>query len=217
MAQDLLKDVVYKRIREMIINGTLPMGSKLSETVLAKRLEATKAPIRDAVKRLQSEGLVQIKPQSGTFVFSLSQTEFNELLEFRYYIESQAMQLSFEKNNKALCQSIRYILDKMSVCMERNGTLEYLGLDNEFHQVLIDFCDNAYFAQAYALIAIRMATARNYLGSNEQHMQRSYEQHVSILQALQSSDVQEAKNLLRSHILPDKGAYWGDILLRFKD
>lgn len=216
MAQDLLKDVVYKRIREMIINGTLPMGSKLSETVLAERLDATKAPIRDAVKRLQSEGLVQIKPQSGTFVFCLSHSDFEQLLEFRFYIEAQVMRLSSENNCKALTQSMSYILDKMEVCMLHKSTSEYLGLDNEFHQILVDYCDNAYFKEAYSLIAPRMATARNYMGSSEEHMERSFKQHKQILKALRDGNLSEAHDLLRSHILPDKGAYWGDILVGFK-
>ena len=63
MTQDLLKDVVYRRIRDLIINGTLPMGGKISESVLATRPSTTKAPVRDALKQLQSEGLVQIKPK----------------------------------------------------------------------------------------------------------------------------------------------------------
>ena len=102
MKQELLKDVIYRRIREMIIVGSLPMGMKLSETVLANKLNATKAPIRDALKRLQSEGLVQIKPKSGTFVFHVTTDEFNELLEFRYFIESEGLKLAWKNKPKTV-------------------------------------------------------------------------------------------------------------------
>ncbi|KAA8996670.1 GntR family transcriptional regulator [Affinibrenneria salicis] len=208
MIQNLLKDVVYRRIREMIINGSLPMGSKLSETVLANRLAATKAPVRDALRRLQSEGLVQIKPKSGTFVFVFNDSEFNELLEFRYYIESKAMALSLNKNPKQLVQEISFILDKMAICISNSSSLEYISLDNLFHEALFSYCQNIYFQRSYELISSRMATARNYLGSNQAHMNSSFEQHMEIVSSLKGNDIARAQNALRRHILPDFGSYW---------
>ncbi|WED23421.1 GntR family transcriptional regulator [Vibrio sp. JC009] len=208
MKQDLLKDVIYRRIREMIIVGTLPMGMKLSETVLANKLNATKAPIRDALKRLQSEGLVQIKPKSGTFVFSFNTQEFNELLEFRYFIESEGLKLAWKNNPKQLIQELCFILDKMEVCLNNSSSLEYLNLDNQFHQTLISLCDNRYFQESYALISSRMSTARNHLGGNEDHLQRSFEQHRAIVCALQDNQINDAQYQLICHILPEHGAYW---------
>lgn len=210
MKQDLLKDVVYRRVRDMIVMGTLPMGSKLSETVLSKKLNATKAPIRDALKRLQSEGLVQIKPKSGTFVFSFCDSEFNDLLEFRYFIEAQGLQLAWKNNPRQLVQELCFILDKMTFCINTDSTVEYLSLDNQFHQTLISLCDNRYFKESYSLISPRMATARNHLGTNEEHMLRSFEQHSAIVNALTTNNIEDAQQELTRHILPKHGAYWGD-------
>ncbi|WAT02050.1 GntR family transcriptional regulator [Rouxiella chamberiensis] len=209
MAQDLLKDVVYKRIKDMIINGSLPMAGKLSETVLATRLSASKAPVRDALRRLQSEGLVQIKPKSGTFVFSLSDVDFKDLLDFRFYIESKAMSLSLKKNPKQLVQEISSILDNMDFCINNGSTVEYIRLDNLFHEALFNWCQNPYLTQAYGLISSRMATIRHYMGSNDEHMHRSYVQHVTIVAALRDNDLDTALESLKGHILPEFGAYWG--------
>lgn len=209
MAQDLLKDVVYKRIKDMIVNGSLPMGGKLSESALATRLVASKAPVRDALRRLQSEGLVQIKPKSGTFVFSLNDLEFKDLLEFRFYVESKAMELALKKNPKQLVQEISAILDNMEFCINNGSTVEYIRLDNLFHQALFTWCQNPYLEQAYTLISSRMATIRNYLGSNDEHMHRSWNQHVTIVTALRNNDYDSALVALQGHILPEFGAYWG--------
>lgn len=211
MAQDLLKDVVYKRIKDMIINGSLPMGGKLSETALATRLSATKAPVRDALRRLQSEGLVQIKPKSGTFVFSLSDVELKDLLEFRFYIESKAMSLSLKKNPKQLVQEISSILDNMDLCINNGSTVEYIRLDNLFHEALFSWCQNAYLIQAYTIISSHMATIRLYMGSNDEHTNRSYDQHMTIVAALRDNDYDTALAALKGHILPEYGAYWGFI------
>lgn len=208
MAQDLLKDVVYRRIRDLIISGALPMGSKISETVLAERLSATKAPVRDALKRLQSEGLVQIKPQSGTFVFSLCNDGFYDLLVFRYHIESKAMELALQKNAKTLIQEMSYVLDKMTTALSNESIPEYLSLDNQYHQVMVSSCGNPYFQESYDLISSRMATARNHMGGNNEHMTRSFNQHIAIVDYLKNGKLEEAQDELKSHVLPQYGAYW---------
>ena len=208
MTSRLLKDIVYRRIRDMIIIGTLPMGAKLSETVLANKLNATKAPVRDAIKRLQSEGLVSIKPKSGTFVFTLNRKELDELLEFRYCIEVDALKLSYERNRMPFIQELRAILDRMQLCIESNNDMEYLNLDEQFHEVFIKYSDNAYHAEAYNLICSRMATIRTHLGSNKEHMMRSFEQHEGIIKAMESESIDDACRELICHIIPAHGAYW---------
>jgi len=208
MTQDLLKDVVYKRIKDMIINGSLPMGSKLSESALAERLAVSKAPVRDALQRLQNEGLVRKKPKSGTFVFSLSDIELNDMLEFRFYIEAKAMSLSLKKNPKLLVQEISSIIDNMNYCVENGSKVEYFRLDNMFHEALFNWCQNAYLTQANSLISSRMATLRHHMENNVEHMGLSIKQHVAIASALRENDYEAALETLKIHILPEHGSYW---------
>lgn len=155
MTTDLLKDVIYRRIRDMIINGTLPMGCKISESALATRLSSTKAPVRDALRRLQSEGLVHIRPKSGTFVFNLSDIEFNGLLEFRYFVEAKALRLSLHRNQRQLVQALSSYLDHMTFCLENNSTHEYIRLDNLFHEALFTYCGNAIYSNPTCLFLRR--------------------------------------------------------------
>ena len=208
MTSRLLKDIVYNRIRDMIILGQLPMGEKLSETLLADRLNATKAPVRDAIKRLQSEGLVTIKPQSGTFVFTLDIAELTALLEFRYCIEVDALKLAYERNFSVFLQELKAILNRMEHCIEMENNSEYLQQDSQFHQLFFDYSDNTYHQQAYHLISSRMATIRTRLGCNREHMLRSYSQHEEIVMALESRSLEKACQHLIAHIIPRHGAYW---------
>lgn len=97
----------------------------------------------------------------------------------------------------------------MTFCLENNSTHEYIRLDNLFHEALFTYCGNAYLQQSYVLISAQMATIRNYLGSNDEHMHRSHQQHVAIIQAIQDADAEKALQALQEHILPEKGAYWG--------
>ena len=134
MEQDLQKDITYERIKKLIINGTFPMGKKISERKLEQSLKANKAPIRDALKRLQAEGMVVRKAKSGTYVFSLTKKELLDLLKFRFVIESQSVLLSFEENADKLISETEKILLKMRLALTLNQGEEYLAQDAIFHE-----------------------------------------------------------------------------------
>ena len=208
MATKLLKDIVYNRIRDMIIIGLLPMGAKLSEAVLADKLNATLAPVRDAIRRLQSEGLVTTRPKCGTFVFTLDRAELNSFLEFRYNVEADALRLSFERNYPVFLQELCSKLDRMKHCIDTGNNTEYLQLDSQFHQLFFDYCDNVYHQQAYNLISSRMAAIGTHLGCDREHMLRSYSQHAGITSAVQERSLNTAVENLLFHICPEHGAYW---------
>ena len=204
----MLKDIVYKRIKESIIYGKFPMGSKLSEISLEQILEAKKAPIRDALKRLQAEGLVERKAKSGTYVFSMETKSLNDLLDFRFAIESRALFLSFEKSPEQLFLELAGILDRMQIAIDNENIKDYLSLDSVFHSTMVSLCENKYYIDSFNLISAIMDTVRNFLGSNESHLQRSMSQHSKMVAALKVKNINETIEILQSHILPQYGSYW---------
>ena len=208
MVENLQKDITYIRIKEMIVKGEFAMGEKLSERTLELNLNAHKAPIRDALKRLQAEGLVVRKAKSGTYVFSLNKKELLNLLNFRYVMESEALRLSFVHNQKKLITKTESIIIKMKSALAQNLAEEYLKQDSIFHESLVSLCDNQYFITAFLRLAAIMDTTRNFLGNNLEHMQRSMQEHQHIAAAICEKNIDKAVNLLKEHILPEFGAYW---------
>ncbi|HAR79351.1 MAG TPA: GntR family transcriptional regulator [Succinivibrionaceae bacterium] len=208
MTDLLLKDIVYQRIKESIINGIFPMGSKLSEIVIEEKLNANRAPVRDALKRLEAEKLVERIPKKGTFVFSLDYEKLDKLLTFRYFIECNALALSYNINKNSLIQELGTIMDKMSIVISQNNIFGYLETDAMFHRLLVNRCNNPYFVRSYELIVPFMDTVRNHLGSNCDHVNRSHEQHMQIYKSLCDDKLKQAIDILRTHILPKYGAYW---------
>ncbi|MGN1281524.1 MAG: GntR family transcriptional regulator [Succinivibrio sp.] len=208
MTQDLKKDITYERIKKLIINGTYPMGKKISERTIEQELKANKAPIRDALKRLQAEGMVVRKAKSGTYVFSLTKKELLDLLKFRFVIESQSVIISFENNQETLIQEINRILMRMKLALALNHAGEYLAQDAAFHETLVTLCNNSYFITSFERISAIMDTARNALGNNLEHMQKSIVDHQNIARAIDEKNIAKVVELLREHILPDFGAYW---------
>lgn len=208
MQSDLLKDIVYNRIKDKIISGYFPLGSKLSEARLTEELNCNKAPIRAALNMLNTEGLVQVKPKSGTYVFNVTNEELNDLLYFRCSIETEALILAYRKNKHSLIQKLSLIYDLMEKTIKENNVSSYLDLDNKFHDTLIEATSNRYFSESFRLISSKMATIKNKLGSNPEHMKRSHRQHLNIIQGLIEDNLEQSVIELKEHILPEHGAYW---------
>lgn len=208
MTDVLLKDIIYQRIKESIVSGIFPMGSKLSETVIEEKLHANRAPVRDALKRLEAEHLVERLPKKGTFVFSLDYEKLDKLLTFRYFIESHSLALSLANNRNSLIQGLGAIMDRMSIVINQDNIYGYLEADAKFHHLLVSNCNNPYFIGCYENIYPFMNTVRNHLGSNHNHVKRSHEQHANIFNAICEGDLKKSLAILRGHILPDYGAYW---------
>ena len=216
MEDKLLKDVVYRRIKDLIISGEFQMGSKISEGILEDTLHANKAPIRDALKRLETERLVVRRAKSGTYVFCICQKDMDKLLQFRYVIEVEALKLALKADKARLEQKLGAIYDKMTMAYKNKSTYEYLRLDSEFHQMVVTLCDNPYFVDSFHMISAIMDTVRNYLGASEMHLERSQIQHANIIAAIHNNAESELEDLLKKHILPDHGAYWSEQNLRHR-
>ncbi len=208
MERVLLKDVVYRRIKDLIVTGAFPMGSKLSENRLSELLKANVAPIRDALKRLESEKLVERRPKSGTYVFSICQSSLDKLLRFRFVIESEAAALACEADRAKFAQELGAVYDIMVMDQRTGNNRDYLKQDSIFHRTMVSECGNPYFIESYQLIANIMDTVRNYLGNNENHLQRSMNQHSEIIEAVQDGNAAHLREILARHILPEHGAYW---------
>lgn len=207
-ATDLKKDIVYLQIKDLIVNGYFPMGAKISEGTLESTLQAKKAPIRDALKKLQAEKLVDRKAKSGTYVFSLNPQELDELLHFRFVIESQAALLSMHYEPQLLFQEIDVVTQNMRQCINEHRILDYLHLDSRFHELLIGHCGNRYFISSFNKISAIMDTVRNCLGGNPEHLNQSFDEHLEIARALKNRDADTLVHIYREHLLSECGSYW---------
>ena len=86
----------------------------------------------------------------------------------------------------------------------------YLAQDTEFHQHLFDCADNRFLNDAYQAIALKMAAIRNRLGRHPEHMDKSYREHIELLDAVSARDTKTALGILKSHIDRKEGSYWSD-------
>lgn len=208
----LLVDKVTSSIREMIVSGQFAPGAKLSETALAAALEVSTTPVREAIAALRAEGLVHVKPQSGTYVFALSAEDLDQLCALRATLEPAAMRLALGRPDCRLGEDLVAIAGQMDVARAQEDVQRCLALDTAFHQAIIDAAANPYFTRSYGLVSGKMAAMRYMLGRAPGYLHRAIDEHAQIAALIQRRAIGRAEQVLTAHILRKEGSYW-DFLL----
>jgi DNA-binding GntR family transcriptional regulator len=189
-------------IRARIVSGELRFGEALSEIAIASELGVSKTPVREAFLQLKNEGLVEIQPQRGTFVFQMSSEELRQLVELRELLELASLHAS-RRRGDGLGSRLVSIVDRMALAVADADHYGYRRLDGEFHQAIIDASGNGFIASAYHIIAFRIQALRNRLSLDVRHLQ-SLEEHRDIAHLVQRHNYEAAAEIMRRHI---RGAY----------
>lgn len=203
-----LTDIATDAIRDAIVTGSIAQGEQVSEAQLAASLALSKTPVREALLRLQTEGLVTVSPHRGTFVFSLNEGELTHICELRLALESGAVVLALERNHHHLVTGWQDIVTRMEAALERSDPAAYLITDSAFHEHLIQCSGNRYFQDAYALIAAKVTTLRLKLGRDAFHVSKSFSEHKLMVEQVKAGDRSGIQDVLRRHIARKEGSYW---------
>ena len=202
-----LAEVVTDRLREDIVGGRHELGAALRETTLARDLGVSRTPIREALMRLEMEGLVVIAPPRGASVFLPSKKELEDICDFRVSLESSALTFAVKRDRPRIAQALQDIVDRMAERCERNDTAGYLDLDTRFHATIFEQCDNSYLSDAYQLIAAKTAALRNRLGDHPKHIAKSFPEHQQIAAAVAAGDIPEALRTIERHMGRKEGSW----------
>ena len=203
-----LTDLVTTRLRMEIIEGGLEFGEALSETRIAGRYGVSRTPVREAFALLDLEGLVHTEPQYGTFVFRMDRRQFDHISEARMVLERAALEFAMERDRAGLLDDWRRIVRAMTEAKDANQIKRYLNSDSEFHQTLFDRAGNPQLSEACQAISAKMAAVRNRLGANPEHTEKSFAEHLAIMDAVEAGDRQKACDLLYSHICHKGRTFW---------
>ena len=216
-----LTHVVYEKILKAIVYGKLDLGEPLSENDLAKALGVSKAPIRESLNELRLKGLVLVVPQSGSYVFSPTRDQIQELCDFRSLLEERALRLSMENNAKSFLVSLRKIEREIKKAHKSADRLQSNMLDTDFHQAFFQHCGNQYLCQSYATIRHSIEALRYRFMNTSIYRSKVFEEHQRIVEQLALGNTNRAVSILLDHISRTKRfqaeVTWSTGRLRRKD
>jgi DNA-binding GntR family transcriptional regulator len=196
-----VSELVLERLRLDIIENRFALGEKISEAQLSELYGVTKAPIRSAYIRLEGEGLIEIRPQNGTFVFRPTAEELRALCELRTALEVEAILLALQRDPEGLASDIQRILVAMHEALKVRAREVYQRLDTEFHLSIVSRAQSPLLEQTYvSQVNSRFAALRFRFSRDEAHSANSISEHQALQRAIVARDADSSQTLLRAHI-----------------
>lgn len=191
---------VHEHLRDEIISARLPPGTVLQEVALAGSLGVSRGPIREALGRLATEGLVTITPRRGAVVRALSSEEFIEAYQVREALEMMAVRLAVPKLTDGDLAELERLVQAMASRAGAGDVQGFFELNTEFHQRFFEVAGNRMLAQLYG--QLRGQIDRHRLRSLELRgdLRRSIAEHRAILSAAGTGDIERAVQLASDHI-----------------
>jgi DNA-binding GntR family transcriptional regulator len=196
-----LADRAYQRLREAIVDGTLASGSKLSERSLATTLRISAQPIREALRRLEGEGMVESRRRSGTFVAALDTERLVEMGRIRAALEGVAAALAAHHATPGNIAALQSGLTAIRAATDRGDSAALAAANDAFHCLLHAMTGNAFLIRnLQALRAYLHIGSTRVLPADDQRRQALAE-HTGIVAAIADGDSERAEELMRAHTL----------------
>ena len=196
-----LSQRVLLRLRQAIIDGEFSLGAAISEEMVAQSFGVSRTPVREAMGQLQAQGLVVIRPQVGSFVFTPSAADIAALCAFRIIIEPKAAELAFHHDRTGAIAAMESAIIGMEQALAARDNVAYGRADTAMHDALFAHCGNHYLAESYQLVAGRVAALRTNLTSPiDVQTPASFNEHRNLLDLFERRDFVGFAALMTRHI-----------------
>ncbi|TRW99397.1 GntR family transcriptional regulator [Paracoccus sp. M683] len=191
-------DTAYERLCDEIRLGKLPPGARLTETEIATRLAISRTPVREAIRRLEADGLVDHQPRTGAVVRKLDYPEIMELYEMRTVLEGTAARLAARAASPVELQELQAINDEMAAAMDDPAAL--VRLNRQFHLRLQDAARNRFLLKSMASVETTLMILGPSSMETPDRARQALAEHDALLQALTARDGAAAEAVMRNHI-----------------
>jgi DNA-binding GntR family transcriptional regulator len=196
-----LHDQVAARLRTMLIEGHIAPGAKLNERELAERLHVSRTPLREAIKLLAAEGLVDLLPNRGAVAVRLGETDVLHSFEVLAGLEGMSGVLAAQRITDAELAEIRALHYEMLACFARSDLSGYYRLNAMIHSAINAAARNPVLTKVYRDVNARVQALRFRTNQNEAKWKLAVKEHEQMLQALAARDAAALRNVLVEHLL----------------
>ncbi|SDD17914.1 GntR family transcriptional regulator [Paraburkholderia lycopersici] len=201
-----LHDTVVDHLRRFIVEGVLEAGRKLNERELCETLGISRTPLREALKVLAAEGLIEISPNRGASVSKMSEAELRETFELMSGLEAFSGELACERITAAEIAEIRALHDAMLACRAQNDLAGYYSRNQAIHDKINEAARNPALRQIYVTVNRRLQALRFRSNFETAKWDRAIHEHEEMLEALDARDGKRLATILRQHLLAKRDA-----------
>jgi DNA-binding GntR family transcriptional regulator len=205
-------DKAYQTVRERIVRGVYPPASRITEQEIAAAAGVSRTPVREALRRLEAEGLVEFVPNQGAIVTDWNDADRDDVFELRALLEAYgAARAAHRITPEGIAELAALAREQYEESVRRaEGYLERIGdLNARFHRHLHAFAGSARLTTALASLIEAPLMMRTFEKYETEDLIRSASHHLEIVRALEARDGEWAASVMRSHILSARGALLG--------
>jgi DNA-binding GntR family transcriptional regulator len=195
------------RLENMILIGMFQPRERLVENDLAQKLGVRRNWVRDALKILESRGLVKTKPYRGAMVRDLDEQEINEIFQVRVVLEKLANRQACKNFQKSDGLTLRKIADQIKDCYKRNNFEDMIAANARFHNHITELSKNNTLIQMITQLKIRFHIFNTFAWSSPEIVERILTEHEQFITALETKDRNLLDNLAEKHFSHSKNLY----------
>ncbi|CAN5826035.1 GntR family transcriptional regulator [soil metagenome] len=195
-----LRERVHDHLKQEILANRYAPGSLLLEVPLSASLGVSRGPIREALRSLEAEGLVQITPRRGAVVTSLSRRDFLEAYQVRESLEVLGVRLAVPRLTEAALVSLEERIERMQEHVMAGHDDAFFEANAAFHETIVEASENRKLIEFYRRLMAQMGPYRRPSARLRGNLERSVAEHRAILAAARAHDVEAAVDLALAHI-----------------
>ncbi len=200
IARATLHDELVARLRDLIVEGELDPGARVPERALCERFGVSRTPLREALKVLASEGLLELLPNRGATVARLTARDLDEMFPVMGALEALAGAFACARITDQEVAEIRALHYQMVLHHVRGELPEYFRLNQRIHELIMDAARNATLSRLYRGLAGRIRRARYVANMSQARWDQAVREHEAILAALEQRDGPALGHLLEEHL-----------------
>jgi DNA-binding GntR family transcriptional regulator len=192
-------DYAYEFLRRAILTGQLKQGSLLNTSKIAEQLEMSGIPVREALRKLQTQRLVTIHPHKGAFVYKLSKKEIADNMAAQELIEPEATKLASLNICEDTIKALENNMKDMEKAVNNQDYLQYALLNREFHFIIYSACGNQELIKIISQLWDTYNMFKGLFALDQKRVSESLKEHWSVIHSLAKGDGEMAADIIRQH------------------
>ena len=195
-----LHEQVAQRLRQMLVEGRIPPGAKLNERELAELLNVSRTPLREAIKMLAAEGLVELVPNRGAIAVSLSEADVLNTFEVMAGLEGLSGELAAQRITAQELAEIQAMQFEMMAAYTRRDLSAYYSLNARIHNAINAAAKNPVLGSVYNQVNARLQALRFRSNQDGEKWKRAMKEHEKMIEALAARDGAAMREVLLGHL-----------------
>ncbi len=195
-----LRDLVYDELKMKIMMGAISPGTRMMEVELAEEMGVSRTPVREAIRKLEKEGLISIEPRRGAYASSLSSQDMVDILEVRQTMEGLAADLATTRFSDEQKKELQRVSESFDEAVESGDMQQMIALDTLFHHLIVEGTGNKLLTVMVGQLQDMVLRFRYLYYDDFRRAEKMPGEHKEILEAILGGDPIKAKNAADNHI-----------------